>query len=56
MPAKRAPELGEHNEAVLHELGFSANEIASFRANGTISKPTPQPAAAARKPLVPANA
>ena len=56
VPAKRAPELGEHNEEVLNELGFSANEIASFRASGTVGKPTPQPAAAAKKPLVPANA
>jgi crotonobetainyl-CoA:carnitine CoA-transferase CaiB-like acyl-CoA transferase len=56
VPAKRAPDLGEHNEDVLNELGFSTNEIASFRAGGTLGKPTPQPAAAAKKPLVPANA
>ena len=34
--ARRAPELGEHNDEVLKELGFSAEEIDEFRANGTI--------------------
>src|SRR6266487_5024920 len=48
--AKRAPDLGQHNEEVLKELGFSATEVAGLRANGTIGKPTPQPAAAATKP------
>ena len=27
VPAKRAPELGEHNEEILEELGFDAKEI-----------------------------
>src|SRR3954451_17042036 len=27
VPAKRAPQLGEHNEEVLRQLGFSADEI-----------------------------
>src|SRR6185436_12834675 len=49
-PAKRAPELGEHDEQVLDELGFSANEIAGLRASGTIGKSAPKPAAAAKKP------
>jgi len=31
-----APELGEHNDAVLGELGYSADEIAGFRANKII--------------------
>jgi formyl-CoA transferase len=35
-PAKRAPEIGEHNEEVLKELGFSAAEIDSLRASGAI--------------------
>jgi crotonobetainyl-CoA:carnitine CoA-transferase CaiB-like acyl-CoA transferase len=35
-PAKRAPEIGEHNEEVLQELGFDANEIDSLRSSGTI--------------------
>ena len=34
--AQRAPELGEHNDEVLKELGFSPEEIDDFRANGTI--------------------
>ena len=56
VPAKRAPDLGEHDEEVLDELGYSANEIASLRASGTIGKPSPQPTATAKKALVPANA
>src|SRR5437773_8103550 len=51
VPAKRAPDLGEHDEEVLDELGFSKNEIASFRAGGTIAKPTPEPAGRAAKPV-----
>jgi len=31
VPAKRAPELGEHNEEILRELGFNATEIDSLR-------------------------
>src|SRR5882762_20425 len=49
VPAKRAPELGEHNEEILNELGFDRNEIAGLYASGTIGKPTPKPAAAATK-------
>ena len=36
VPAKRAPELGEHNEEVLKELGFDAKEIDGLRASGAI--------------------
>jgi len=36
VPAKRAPEIGEHNEQVLQQLGFDANQIESFRANGVV--------------------
>jgi len=50
VPAKRAPDLGEHDQEVLDELGFSANEIASLRSSGTVGKPTPRPTAAATKP------
>ena len=32
----RAPALGEHTDAVLAELGFSAAEIAAFRAQGVV--------------------
>jgi crotonobetainyl-CoA:carnitine CoA-transferase CaiB-like acyl-CoA transferase len=31
-----APELGEHNEAVLGELGYSAGEIGDLRKRGVI--------------------
>lgn len=31
VPAKRAPDIGEHNEEILKELGFSASEIDGFR-------------------------
>jgi formyl-CoA transferase len=34
VPAKRAPQLGEHNEEVLRQLGFSASEIDGLRASG----------------------
>jgi len=50
VPAKRAPELGEHNEEILNELGFDRNEIAGLRASGTIGKSSPQPAPTATKP------
>ena len=39
VPAKRAPELGEHNEEILKELGFDAKEIDVFRTSGTLGKP-----------------
>jgi formyl-CoA transferase len=45
VPAKRAPELGEHNEEVLKELGFAPNEIEGLRASGVIAKPTTAKAA-----------
>jgi formyl-CoA transferase len=38
IPAKRAPAIGEHNEEVLRELGFNANEIDGLRANGALPK------------------
>jgi crotonobetainyl-CoA:carnitine CoA-transferase CaiB-like acyl-CoA transferase len=38
VPAKRAPELGEHNEEILKELGFDAKEIDDFRMSGTLGK------------------
>jgi formyl-CoA transferase len=38
--AKRAPDLGEHDDEVLKELGFAANEIEQLRASGVIGKPT----------------
>jgi crotonobetainyl-CoA:carnitine CoA-transferase CaiB-like acyl-CoA transferase len=36
--AKRAPALGEHNEAVLKELGFSTSEIDGLRESGAVPK------------------
>src|SRR6059036_927768 len=39
VPARRAPGLGEHNEEVLQQLGFSASEIEGLRASGAIPRP-----------------
>ena len=36
VPAKRAPDIGEHSDEILEELGFAADQIDSFRANGTV--------------------
>jgi crotonobetainyl-CoA:carnitine CoA-transferase CaiB-like acyl-CoA transferase len=36
VPARRAPALGEHNEEILKQLGFSATEIDGFRSNGAV--------------------
>jgi formyl-CoA transferase len=36
VPARRAPGIGEHNDEVLKELGFTSDEIAGLRAGGTI--------------------
>jgi crotonobetainyl-CoA:carnitine CoA-transferase CaiB-like acyl-CoA transferase len=38
VPAKRAPEIGEHNDEVLRQLGFSATEIDGLRASGAVPK------------------
>jgi crotonobetainyl-CoA:carnitine CoA-transferase CaiB-like acyl-CoA transferase len=45
VPAKRAPELGEHNEEILKQLGFDAQEIDGLRASGAITSPKPLAAA-----------
>src|ERR1700758_1724713 len=34
VPARRAPGIGEHNEEVLKELGFTTDDIAALRASG----------------------
>src|SRR6201981_1583324 len=39
VPAKRAPKIGEHNDEVLGQLGFSATEIDGLRTSGAIPKP-----------------
>src|SRR5258708_14123682 len=36
VPARRAPDLGEHNEEVLKQLGFTGEEIDDLRAGGAI--------------------
>src|SRR5258707_396375 len=36
VPARRAPELGEHNDEILKQLGFSGDEIDGLRANGAV--------------------
>jgi formyl-CoA transferase len=36
--AKRAPEIGEHNEEVLKQLGFDADAIEALHASGVISR------------------
>ena len=38
VPARRAPALGEHNEAVLQELGFNPKEIVALQASGATPK------------------
>ena len=35
--ARRAPDLGEHNDEVLQELGLDAKEIEHLRASGVIA-------------------
>ena len=44
--AKRAPALGEHNQEVLEQLGFTAAEIDGLRASGAIPKAKERAAAA----------
>ncbi|MFF3562790.1 CaiB/BaiF CoA transferase family protein [Streptomyces sp. NPDC002574] len=36
VPAKRAPDLGEHNDEILAELGFDTAEVEELRAQGAI--------------------
>src|SRR5712672_2436511 len=42
--AKRAPELGEHSEQILQELGFDTKQIDGFFAGGTVSGRREEPA------------
>ena len=38
VPARRAPELGEHNAEILTQLGFSTKEIDGLQASGVVPK------------------
>jgi len=38
VPARRAPDIGEHNEEVLRQLGFDATEIDGLHASGAVPK------------------
>jgi formyl-CoA transferase len=38
VPARRAPNLGEHTDEVLHEIGFDAKGIEGLRASGAVGK------------------
>src|SRR2546427_128500 len=46
VPAKRGPDLGEHNDEILGQLGFDAKQIEGFRTIGTIPQAS-RPAKAA---------
>jgi len=36
VPARRAPDIGEHNDEILRDLGFSAAEIDGLHASVTV--------------------
>ena len=37
-PARRAPDLGEHNDEILRELGFDPAQIERLQSGGTVPK------------------
>jgi crotonobetainyl-CoA:carnitine CoA-transferase CaiB-like acyl-CoA transferase len=39
VPARRAPNLGEHTDEILRDLGFDAKGIEDLRTSGTVPKP-----------------
>jgi crotonobetainyl-CoA:carnitine CoA-transferase CaiB-like acyl-CoA transferase len=36
VPARRAPDLGEHNDEILKQFGFTTDEVSNFRSSGAI--------------------
>jgi formyl-CoA transferase len=46
VPARRAPKIGEHNDEVLRELGFTTGDIEGLRASGAIPPVQEKPVAA----------
>ena len=46
VPARRAPEIGEHSEEILEQLGFEPDEIHALHSSGTVPA-TKEPAAVA---------
>ncbi len=56
VPATRAPEIGEHNDEVLKELGFDTNEIERLHANGVLAKSPPPPSATSKPNTRPVTA
>jgi formyl-CoA transferase len=36
VPARRAPDVGEHNDELLKQLGFTTDEVDDLRAGGAI--------------------
>jgi crotonobetainyl-CoA:carnitine CoA-transferase CaiB-like acyl-CoA transferase len=38
VPARRAPDLGEHNEEILRQLGFDSSQIERLRAGGVVAE------------------
>lgn len=41
VPAHRAPEIGEHSEEILRDLGYERQQISDLRASGVVTAPVP---------------
>jgi crotonobetainyl-CoA:carnitine CoA-transferase CaiB-like acyl-CoA transferase len=48
VPARRAPDIGEHSEEILEELGFAENDIEQLRAGGAVPNAAHRALAAAK--------